>query len=309
MSESNQIIVRYVPEVIYGTTPVDDPGWKLIPQNDEGLGSNPITVESQRIRGVDRMPADQVTVNLETAGNTDFELSYGDFDDFIEAAMCGTWATDAVTLGNDDKSFSIEKEFSDLSTPKFILMRGMRVGQLDLNFTFGQLVTGTVMFMGSTSAEGESSAVGTGSVAALSGNDIMAANVDMDSVTYDGTSIASSGIEIESISMSINNNLRPRNNIISQSPTDQRKGTGRITGTIRAYVSTAAWDLYQKMLANAATSLVWTITDGTGKGYTFNLPNIKLSGQAPSGSGIDTDAMVEANFLAIQTAPTITRIP
>lgn len=309
MSESNQILIRYVTEATYGTTPTDSANWKTLPQNSDTLGGQPITVESARIRGTNRMPADQVLVSLEAGGGVEYELSYADFEDMMEAAMCATWSTNVLTLGNTDHSFSIEKEFSDLATVKYLQLKGVRVGQMDLNFRFGEQVTGSLQFAGNAALESETSLVGAGSTAGPSSNAILAANVDMDSVTYDGTSIATSGIEIEEITFSINNNLRPINNIIAQAPTNQAKGTARVTGRIRAYVSTAAWSIYQKMLANSATSLAWTITDGTSKGYTFSLSSIKLSGNAPAGGGIDTDAMVEATYLAVLTAPTITRIP
>ena len=307
MSESNQVLIRYVPEVTYGTTPANSPSWKTLPQNSDSLSAKPITVESQRIV-TNRLPADKVKVSLEAGGGIEYELSFADFEDLMEGAMCATWATNVLTLGTTDKSYSLEKEFSDLG-PHYMQIKGARVAQMDFNFRFGEIVTGSVMFAGANGLEGTTSLVGTGSTAAASANPIMAANVDMDSVTYDGVSIATSGIEIEEITLSINNNMRAINNILNQAPVNQAKGTARVTGRIRAFLSSAAWDLYADMLANTAVSLAWTITDGAGKGYTFSLPVIKLDGEAPAGGGLDQDVMVEPNFMVVGTAPTITRIP
>jgi hypothetical protein len=306
MSESNQVLVRYVPEVTYGDTPVDDTGWKTLPQNSDSISAKPITVESQRIVTT-RLPADKVKVSLEAGGGIDYELSFADFDDMLEAAMCATWSTDVLTLGTVDHSFTVEKEFTDLT--RFVQVQGARVDTLNLNFRFGEIVTGSLLFAGNNGIAASTSLVGSGSTAGISANAIMAANVDMDSVTYDGVSIATSGIEVEEITLSIANNMRPITNILNQAPVNQAKGTARVTGRMRAYLSTAAWALYTDMLANNGVDLAWTITDGAGKGYTFNLPNIKLDGEAPAGGGLDQDVMVEPNFAVITTAPTITRIP
>jgi hypothetical protein len=309
MSESNQTIVRYVPEVTYGVTPTDDPGWKPLLINSEGLNVGPVVQQSQRIRGTDRMPADLKKTNVQTGGPCALELSFGDFDDFIEAAMYGTWATDVVTVGTDQKSFTIEKEFGDL-TSKFIQLKGCRVGQLDLSFAVDAIVTGQVVFAGATGLEAATSLVGAGSEASPSGNEIMAGNVDMDSVTYDGTSMASSGIIPMRIDLSINNNLRPNYSLLSaDGPVDQKAGTAQIGGVLECYLADESWEIYQDMLGNTAVSLAWTITDSTGKGYTFTIPKVKLSGPAPAAGGLDQDNMIRADWVATETACTITRIP
>jgi hypothetical protein len=307
MSESNRTLIRYVPEITYGTTPVSDPGWKIIPHNSDSLNSKPIVTESARIR-TDRMVQDQIKVSEENSGSVDFELSYGDFDDLLEAVMCDAWTTNVLEFGTTDFSFTLEKEFSDL-TPHYMQIKGARVDKLDLSFKFGEVVKGSVAFAGQKGFQSTTSLVGAGSTAAVSANPIMAGNVDMDTVTFDGTSIATSGIVVDEITLSIANGMRPNNSLISASPVDQKKGTGRISGRMRCYASVAAWAVFTKMLANSQTSLSWVIKDAALKGYTFTLPAIKLSGNAPAAGGQDQDIMIDAEFLCISTKPTITRHP
>ena len=380
MSESNRVIVRAVAESTAGTTPTDSADWITIPQNSDSLNAGPNTVQSQRIRGTDRMPTDLKQVSNEVAGGVEFELSYADFDVWLAAAMRDTSAsstadvaavavsdtfTDALSgfltagfavgdtivttnfvtpannatwtiltvtagvitvaetgiiaddtaaavniekslkVGTDVATFTVEKEFADIT--KFVQMKGCQVGQMSLTFVFGQIVTGSMTFGGLTGLASGTSLVGSGSTAAISSNSILAANVDMDSITYDGSAVGN--IVIREISLDINNNLRPNNSLLSISAVDQKAGTAQVTGSLSAYVGTDSWDIYDKMLANTATSLVWTITDSAGTGYIFNLPNIKLTGSAPAGSGENQDVMIEADFTCIVTTPTITRIP
>ena len=305
MSESNRIIIRAVKEVTVGTTPIDDAGWVTIPQNGDSLSATPDTVQSQRIRGTDRMPTDLKKVSETNGGGVDFELSYGDFDTWLEAAMRDTWTTDAISVGTTINAYTIEKEFADLT--KFVQIKGCQVSQMSLTFTFGSIVTGSIAFSGLTGYESATSLVGTGSTAAISANPIMAGNVDMDSITYDGAAVGN--IVIRELTLDINNNLRPNNSLLSVAAVDQKAGTANVSGHISAYVGADSWAMYTDMLGNTAVDLAWTITDAAGKGYTFSLPNIKLSGPAPAGSGENTDVMMEADFLCIVTSPTITRIP
>lgn len=309
MSESNRTIVRYVKEATYGETPVDSANWKPLPINSEGLNAGPVTTQSQRIRGTDRMPADLKKVNTNVGGPAPFEFSYGDFDDLLSGVMMADWATNVLTAGLDDSvnQFTVEKEFADL-TSKFIYFKGMRVASLDLAFAINDIVKGTVAFQGADGGPDATSLVGLGSVAAASGNDVFA-NVDMQSVTYDGVSIATSGIIITKISLKIDNKLRPNHSILASTPINQKAGTHTFSGTIEAYVDDNSWEIYQDMFNNTQVSLAWTVQDSASQGYTFNLPLIKVSGNAPAASGLDSDNMITADFLAIETPPTITRIP
>ena len=307
MSESNRTVIRYVPEATYGTTPVASALWKTLGHNSDSLTVKPVKTESARIR-TDRMIQDQIKTHEENGGSVEFELSFADFDDMMEAAMCATWSTNVLTLGTVDKAFTVEKEFSDL-TPHYIQIKGCRVDKLDLSFKFGEVVKGAVTFAGATSANGTTGLVGAGSCAALSANPVMAANVDIDTVTIDGTSVASSGIIVNEISLSIANNLRPNYSLIAQAPSDQKKGTARVSGKLSAYCSVASWAIFTKMVSNADATLSWVITDAAGKGYTFTLPKLKFGGSSPNIGGQDQDIMIEAEFLCVITKPTITRAP
>lgn len=385
--------MRYVPEVTYGVTPVDDGGWKPIPFNSENLNVGPATTQSQRIRGSDRMPADLKKVNINVAGPVGLELSAVDYDDFIKGVMMAAYiekatisdttlsvdepsaefrdsnsgfitagfevgdvfdttnfttgannanwtvltvtagvivvtdstgmvieaagaaatmatGTNHLVAGLDDtvNQFTIEKQFSDL-TNKYIQIKGCRVGQLDLSFVIDEIVTGTITFAGATGLEASASLVGSGSESAATGQDVLAGNVDTDFVLYDGVDIASSGIVITRIDLSINNTLRPNKSLTSEAPIDQKAGTHRFTGTIECYVEDESWEIYQDMLNNVEVSLKWKVTGSDGKGYIFNLPKIKVFGDAPSAQGLDQDNMIRAEFLAIETPPTISRIP
>jgi hypothetical protein len=68
------------------------------------LGLAKETFQSAELRE-DRQIADFRHGNQKPAGNIGIELSYGEFDTFLEAALCGTWATNALVAGTTMRSF------------------------------------------------------------------------------------------------------------------------------------------------------------------------------------------------------------
>ena len=313
MSDSNAVKLRYVPEVTYGTTPTDSADWQELRFTSESLSATPETTTSSEIRS-DRAISDMPKVNETVSGGINLELSANTYDDFIEATLGGTWAQDGVNLwdiieqGTTYRSFTLEKEFSDIA--KFTSFTGMRVGAMSLDLAFGSIVTGSVTFAGSIGATGTTSLVGTGSSAALTTTDVMNASSDVSSVKIDGVE---TDICINSMNITFENNLRAINCIGKASASDQRWGTCNISGSVTMYLSAESFALYETALANGELSLEYTVTDGTNS-YTFFLPRVKLSGDAPQAGGLDQDVQFTANYTALQdsvegTPIRITRTP
>lgn len=298
MSDSNAVVIRYVPEVTYNVTPVDDTGWKTVRWTAETFTATPETTQSNEVRA-DRAISDMPKVNTTVTGGFNFELSANSFDDFIEAAIGGTWAQDGVNLwdiveqGITYRSFTFEKEFSDLT--KFIDLKGMRVGTFNLSLAFGSIITGSVGMAGADAVTGVTSLVGAGTVAPATTTEVMNASSDVGSVKIDGveTTVCLTGLDL-----TIENNLRAIGCIGRDTPKDQRWGTCNISGTATMYLDAAAFDLYGQALTNSEISLEYTVTDGTNS-YLIFLPRVKLSGDAPQAGGLNQDVTFTANFMAL----------
>lgn len=300
MSDSNAVVLRYVAETTYDETPVDA-DWKTIPWNSESFTATVDTVTSNRVRQ-DRARADMPKVGLTVSGGFDYEFSALTFDDFFEAALGGTWAQDGVNLwdileqGTTYRSFSVEKEFSDLTTPEFVQLSGQRVGSISLSLAFGSIVTGTIGMAGAGAVTSQTSLVGAGSTAPVPTTEIMNASSDFGSLEVDGVP---STICLTALDFTIENNLRAINCIGSDTPKDQRMGTCDITGSMTAYMSNDSFEIYKKALSNADASLKYSLTDGTNSFEIF-LPRIKLSGDTPQAGGLDQDVEVTLSFTALQ---------
>jgi hypothetical protein len=246
------------------------------------------------------MTSDMPKVGLEVGGDVSIELSATSFDDFIESTMCSTWQADTpalgsrqVKIGTTDSSYSIEKEFADQGL--FAAFSGMRLGGMSLSMAYGEIITGSFTFAGAGATTPVSSLVGTGSTTAATTTDVLNASSDFGSLTIDGVATDAC---IMSMELSVDNALRAINCLGSDAPTDQRKGTATVTGSIELYLSAASYALYSKALLNQSIAVKYTVTDGTNT-YEFHIPNAKLSGETPSSSGLDSDVMVTLEYTGL----------
>lgn len=298
MSESNRVVLRYIPEVAYDVTPVDG-DWKTIRYTSESLSATPTTTQSSEIRA-DRMISDMPKVGLTVGGEISFEFSAVSFDDFIESAMCSTWQPDTPAVGSRqikvglmDSSYSIEKEYADIG--KFASFSGMRVGTMSLSMAYGEILTGSFTFAGAGADTPATSLVGNGTTEPATTTSVMNASSDVGSVKIDGVL---TDICINSLELTLDNGLREITCIGKDSPKDQKKGTANITGSVEIYLSADSFALYEKALTNSSISLEYTVSDGTNS-YTFLIPNAKLSGEAPASTGLDSDVMISMEFTAL----------
>lgn len=297
MSASNDVTIIYVPETAYGTTPALGT-WETARFTSEGITATPLVNQSEEVRN-DRMRGDQFKTSVDVTGNIDFELSATTYDTLFELAMNATWATNVLKIGKENKSISIEKNYSDLTANHFIVFDGVRCSEMSLGFTHGEAVTGSFNFAGSDVTSASATASSGGTVNPATSNRVMNAVSDMTSLKIDGT--AFSGC-LSSVDFTINNNLRPAKCIGQDYPQDQFLGTADVTGSIEAYLSDTTVQWYtDKVINQTAMEIEFTLSDGTNT-YTFHFPNCRISGDTPSAEGLDTDVMISAEFTALYDA-------
>lgn len=93
MADSDQVGFFYVQESTRGVTPAS-PAFKAMRVTTPNVTITERTVESGEQRS-DRMTSDYIAVAQDVSADIGVEKSYGNDDDFREAAMCGTWAVKA----------------------------------------------------------------------------------------------------------------------------------------------------------------------------------------------------------------------
>lgn len=91
-ASSNLAQVRYAPEAVYGTIPsTSTVGARALRMTGESLAYAIQSDTSKELRS-DRQVTDLVLTGASASGGVNFEASYAEFDELLEATMMGTWA-------------------------------------------------------------------------------------------------------------------------------------------------------------------------------------------------------------------------
>lgn len=257
--------IGYVPEVTFGVTPAT-PVFKAFRHNSSTLNLNKSSFQSNELRS-DRMIADFRHGTRSGEGNVVGEMSDESYDDWLEAALCGTWAADVLEAGVVRRSFSVERHFADINS--YLRYRGVQADTLQLSFTTGAVV-GITFGLWAKDMDAPASAI-------IAGATYPAAPTTppMDALTGE---VIEGGVPIavaSEVTLNLANNLNPRFVIGSASSLEPSIGRSNLTGTLSAYFESGT--LYNKFLQETTSSLVVTASDGTRK-YTFTVPKLKYTG-------------------------------
>lgn len=266
-----------VAETVYGTTPAT-PALKTIRNTGTTLALTKGSYASDELRA-DRQIVDFRHSTRGVAGDINGELSAAAFDDFIEAALGGTWTANVLKAGITRRSFSILRNFSDIASADkpYHLFTGCEVNNFKLQFSAGDAPKATVGF----GMVGKDLVIGT---AAPTGATYPAAPTGsvMDCLT--GTiqeGGAALGI-ITEVNITLENGVSPRPVVGSATTILPSIGRSNLTGQVTAYFENST--LLEKFINETASSLLFTLSNG-GKSYEFNIPNIKYTGGQPDTSG------------------------
>jgi len=283
MANGSRHSMRYVEETVYGTTPAT-PVFKPIRHTGTTLGLSKEALQSEEIRD-DRQIADFRHGAYQVGGDMSVELSYGSFDDLLEAVLLGTWETGVPAVGTDRlkagttrRSFTVERYFGDiLSADKpYHRFTGVEFNSLSLSIAANAMVTATLGVLGNNMATGTA-------ILAGATYDLPLTTSPLDSFTgtlqENGTPIA----VITEIQLSLENGLEARYVVGSKSSISPSIGRSNCSGTITAFFENSL--LLDKFINETESSIVFTLPDGAGNEYTITLPRIKYNGGQPDVAG------------------------
>lgn len=199
-----------------------------------------------------------------------------------------------ISNGVKERSYSIEKDFDDLSTI-FEALTGMEVDQWALSFASDTFVTGSFTFIGKT-VTSESSTIGTGYVAANT-NSVMNAINNVSGV-MEGTTYGD--YDITGFTMTLQNNLRARLQVGTEGAISIGSGTLNVAGTVQAYFNTVA--VMDKLLNDTTSSLALMFEDAEGNAYLLDFPSTKYSTGQRVAPGINQDVIADMGWTAFRNA-------
>ncbi len=280
MADADQVTVKYVVEGTYGVTPTDSANWKYLRITGENLTAEPVTEESEELPGTQKGVVDVINNGQTVAGDIPFEYSAVTFDDMIEAALGGTWTADVLEDGNTERSFSIEKNYPDIS--QFIAYKGKVVNAFSLSMQKKSKISGSVGFSGAQAVTSGTSLVGAGSVAAVNEKPIFRTGATITGVEIDDTAIGTLGVRLHGMDLSVAIGTEPEETVDSNYASGVSTNDLKITISISAYFDNL--EIYNRIINTTAFKLEFTINDADGNSYAFVFPRCKFLSGTPDGA-------------------------
>lgn len=201
--------------------------------------------------------------------------------------------------GTTQRSYSIEKRFADVD--QNFVYRGMTASRMSMSFQSGSLVTGSFEFMGKDSERRTTTSFLPGAPAASQTGTVMNAVAGVGTILENGVALNTSTF-ISSLSLDIDNSLRGQTAIGVLGNAGIGSGSLKVTGSMEVYFADGT--LYDKLVNNTDSSLVWTVfdkADGSGGGYALNIPKLKFTEGRVQAGAINQDIMVSMGFEGIMS--------
>lgn len=291
LAASNRAQLRYKEETTFGVTPAGN--GKELRMTGESLAFSLTKTESAEIRP-DRQTTDLIITSAAASGGINFELSYSEFDDLLQACLMGTWAGDTLVNGVTQRQFTIERALNDVG--QFFAYRGMTLSKMNLKWASGSITGGSFEFMGKDGVLSQATVMGTATPSTTF--DVMNGVSGVNGIKEGGSALT--GTFIKSLDLSIDNSLRARDAIGTLGAISIGLGSLKVTGNIEVYFQDGS--LYDKFLNNASTSLEFRSEDGLGNGYTITLPHVKYGDAKVAAGAKDQDVMLSLPLVALRDA-------
>jgi len=256
--------IGFIKESTYGVTP-DTPVFKAFRHKTTSINLAKAIMQSEENRG-DRQIADFRHGTRSVSGNIVSELSFGSFDDILENALGGVWASNVLKAGILRSSFSIERRFNDVG--QFLRYTGVQVDSLAMPMTTGSLIEMTFGFLGQNMSTDTSIILGATYPAASTTAPMSALG---GTVLEGGSPI---GV-VTDFSWNLANGLSSRFVIGTDISLEPNIARSNVTGTLVAFFETAG--LYQKFISETTSSIQVSASDGTSS-YDILFPKIKFTG-------------------------------
>lgn len=285
-AQGSRTSLSYIVESSFGTTPAGN--FTNLPFSTHSLNLTKERVQGNDLQS-DRMPRVDRHGNKQAGGDIVVDLRDGDYDDFLESAMLGTFSTNVLKVGTSPKYFSIEDYAADIDQAK--LFTGCTVSSMGISLAPNQMVTTTFSMVGkgmtlSATQKTQDAASGAAPFDAYSG-DLSIGNVG---------ALSASAI-VTAVDFTVDNAFAPTFVVGSDETPALQYGRATVEGTFSAYFEDEA--LVNRFLNETNSALQVSVNDPTGSNeYTFLFPYIKINSADTSVGGPDS-RMVECSFVSL----------
>ena len=255
--------LRYIAETSFGNLP-SPLNMKPLRHKSCSLVLSKDTFQSEELRS-DAQIADFRHGVKKCGGDIAFELSFGEYDPFLAAALRGTWKNNVLVAGTALQTFAFEREFADIKQYEFF--KGCAVNSLSLEVQTNAMITGTMNIVGKEATFAATSA--------STGTETSETHSPLDGFSGALKEGNATIATVTSISLQIENNIEPANVVGSDVAAALVPGRINCTGTVSAYFENL--NLLNKFVNETPSSIEVTLGTGAGS-YKLTLPRIKYSG-------------------------------
>ena len=194
----------------------------------------------------------------------------------VDAAAAGrTIASHEATLkaGTVRRSFSVLRQFGDLTGNNNFLYTGIEFNSLELAINANQMVTGTIGIIG----QGAAAATATPPTGSTFANPTTTSPLDSftGALKEGGTTIS----VITEVQLKLDNSMEARFVVGSKTTILPSQGRSNATGQVSAYFEDST--LVSKFINETASSIEFNLPDTAGNNLKFTLPRIKYTGGQP----------------------------
>lgn len=297
MASGSRHSLRYVREVVRGTTPAT-PAFKTVRHTGTTLGLARESLQSEELRD-DRQIVDHRGGTFQVAGDINFELSYGTFDELLEAALMGAWDVDGGGAGIDRLGTGVtryyhtfERYHADIADKPYQRFRGCEINTFDLAVTANAIVTGAFGIVGMDSAL---------DAAAIAGATYPAVSTTKVLDSFTGT-LSEGGAPIgvvSEVSLSLANGIEPRYVVGQRGSIKPNVGRSNLSGQLTVLFEDAT--MLEKFINETESELEFELPDAAGNSYRFWIPRLVYTGGQPDVSG-EGDIPLTMPFQALYDA-------
>jgi hypothetical protein len=291
-AQTNRGRIGFAPETAFGTTIAAAP-LKTLRFTEESIAHQKNATWSNEIdQNANRTSV--INISKSSAGSFTSELSFTDFESWLVAAIragagSASGGITTYTNANTIKSFYLEKQLTDIGA--FIGCYGHVISEFSLTLAANDIAKISFSLMGQKLTK-EAATRGTGTITAPARDAAMRSGADVASILLDGSAFPCA---IQSLTLTGQNNVRPKTEISADTPTAFNFGTFDLSGTMHAYFPSTT--LFEAMLAHTAKSMSFSVQNTAGR-FGFILPSIQFGSFTPPIGSINQDVMVDIPFLA-----------
>lgn len=291
VADGSQTRLGFIAEVTPGTIPAT-PAWQTMRYLSSDVRLTKQTDIPDEIRA-DRNVASITDVGRAGRGSIKTNLSYGTYDDWLAMALCSDWATNVLKNGVVDKTGALEWTFEQGATDSFVRAAGCRIDTVDLRMQARQSIEADFGIMALTLPTPTNAIVTGATYTAATTTQVMNAGLNVASLAITGVTNAP---KLQSMSMSIKNNIY-QNDVVGQyDPYSHGKGRFEVSGSLNTYFENL--DTYLAVLDHSDIGLSFTLGSVTLQKYTVSIPKIKLMDGGPPVPGNGRGVMLEVPFQA-----------